>query len=440
MFSTPAMLDAVSDRAWLQAMLDVEAALALAQATLGMVPEPAALAIAERCQAELFDIDALGAGAVAAAVPVVPMVDALKALVPPEAAIHVHAGATSQDILDSAAMLVARNALDLIDADVALLADGLAALAREHRETIMAGRTLMQQAVPITFGLKAAGWLTAVLDAHDGLLRVRQGRLAAQLGGAAGTLAAFGPRALELSGQFARELALPEPALPWHTARGRIADIASACAIASGACGKIALDVTLLMQSEVGEAFEPAAPGKGRSSAMPQKRNPVGAIEVNAGVRRVNALAGVIFASMAQEHERAAGAWQAEWDTISDTFALTAGVVAHTREIIGGLEVDPVRMRANLDAGRGLAMAEQAMTTLAAAMPRGEARALVDRLCASVLAQGLTLLEALQSDAAVTSRFTPDEVRRMVDPVHALGAAASLTDRALAAYDTRRNG
>jgi 3-carboxy-cis,cis-muconate cycloisomerase len=260
------MLVTVSDRAWVQAMLDVEAALARAESRTGLIPATAAEGIASHCRVDEFDVAQLGRAAIRSANPVVPLVNALRAAVPKDAAPFVHRGATSQDILDTAMMLIARRGLELILADLEKAAASAAALADRHRATVMAARTLLQQALPTTFGLKAAGWLTAIVEARSELSRVRRTRLALQFGGAAGTLAALSDRGLEVARELAAELALPEPILPWHTARARVVELATALGIAAGVAGKVALDVVLLAQTEVGEVSERAVAGRGASS------------------------------------------------------------------------------------------------------------------------------------------------------------------------------
>jgi 3-carboxy-cis,cis-muconate cycloisomerase len=343
------MADAVGDEAWLAAMLRFEAALAAAQSSAGIIPVDAATAIRAACDTARFDIAAIGRDAVASASPVVPLVDALRRAVGPTAAEFVHRGATSQDVIDTAMMLVARDAIDLLIADLAGLGARCAALAQRHRSTPMAGRTLMMQAKPITFGFKAATWLVAVVEGRGRLIELRRGRLAVQVGGAVGTRDAFGANGAALQTQIARELGLAESEpLPWHATRGRVAEIGAALAIAAGAAAKIALDVILLSQTEVGEVAE-ASPG--RSSAMPEKRNPAHAVLARAAFAGVAPQLSVLIAAIAGEHERSAGAWQSEWPALSELFRLTAGAVARASDAITDLAVDEKRMRANL--GRG---------------------------------------------------------------------------------------
>ena len=339
------MAAAVSDTAWLSAMLRFESALSVSEARLGIIPADAATSIAAACDVDRFDVAAIGAAAVSSAGPVVPLVDALRRLVGESSAPYVHYGATSQDTLDTAMMLVARDALGLLTADLSGLAARCASLAQRHRSDVMTGRTLMQRALPITFGFKSANWLVGVLEARTYLERIRRHRLAVQLGGAVGTLDAFGERGFELVAVLASELELPVPDIPWHTVRTRIGELAAGLAIAAGAATKIAIDIVLLAQSEVGEVLE-ADPG--RSSSMPHKQNPVHAIESRAAFAGVIAQAGALLGSLPGEHERAAGSWQAEWPALSEAFRLTAGAVNRATDAVSGLRVDTARMRENL--------------------------------------------------------------------------------------------
>jgi len=425
------MAEATSDRAWLAAMLDVEAALAEAESAAGLVPADAAAAISAACEPDRFDIERLGREAVAAAGPVVPLVKALTQAVPAGAAAYVHLGATSQDILDTALMLIAKRGLDILLVDLEGLEDGCARLAEQHRDSVMAGRTLLQQAVPITFGLKAAGWLTGVTEAAAPLAELRQERLAAQLGGAAGTLASLGDAGLEVGAGFARLLGLHESPLPWHAQRARMAQLGCALAVAAGAAGKIALDIVLLAQTEVGEVVE-GQPGG--SSAMPHKRNPVAAVEADACARGVAAQAAVLLGAMRAEHERAAGAWQAEWHAVGEALRLTAGAVARTRVAVDGLVVDVARMRSNLELGGGLVMAEAAARALAVKLGRAEAEETVRAVAARVAAGAGTLVDVLAGEPAVAARFSQAELEAALDPAVNLGQSAAFIDRALAIH------
>jgi 3-carboxy-cis,cis-muconate cycloisomerase len=361
-----------ADRAWLKAMLRVEAALAVAQARVGVVPVAAADAIADACRPERFDIAKLATAAAASGNPVVPLVEQLRATVPDEVAPYVHKGATSQDILDTTSMLIAHRALGGIMADLAGAADAAKDLARHHRDTPMPGRTLLQQAVPTTFGLKAAGWMTGLDDALAGLDWVRRTRLAVQVGGAAGTRAGMGDHGAEVAALLATELDLAEPVLPWHTIRTRPAELAGSLGVTAGAVGKVARDVTLLAQDEVGEVSE-GAPGG--SSAMSHKQNPVAAVSALACAAQAPGLVATMLAAMGHEHERAAGAWHAEWRPLRELLVATGSAVAWLRECLENLVVHEGAMRANL---------ASLMRRLGTESPDiGEAVQLVDRAVAS---------------------------------------------------------
>lgn len=368
----------VGDMAWLQALLDVEAALVRARADAGAVPAEAAERIAAACEAERFDLETLAREAGEHATVVVPLVRALRAAVGPGDAGFVHLGATSQDVLDSAAMLIAARALDPLLADAVAAADAAAALARSHRSTPMAGRTLLQQALPTTFGLRAAVWLSGIGEASAALRRIRRERLAVQLAGPVGT----GDPAL--ADAVAERLGLVAPLLPWHVERVRVAELAGALGTLAGALGKVARDVTLLAQQEVGELREGGGADRGGSSAMAHKRNPVAAVSVLACTRRVPGLVATMHASMEQEHERAAGAWQAEWGTLTDLLAFTGSAAAWARDLLEGIEVDAERMGENLARLAAAGVAEAA----APADHLGSAPDLVDRALAVHAAGG----------------------------------------------------
>lgn len=342
LFVPDAVREAVSDQAWLRAMLDAERALASAEAGAGVIPGEAASLIAACCEPDAYDVGELAREGRLVGNPVEPLVRALRARVGGEAAAHVHRGATSQDILDTAAMLVVRGVRALIVEELDGAARACARLAEEHRSTPMAARTLLQQAVPTTFGLKASGWLVAVLDARRRLAGLS---LPAQLGGAAGTLAALGDTGPDVLRLFAAETGLAEPPLPWHADRAPLAEVGSALGATASACAKIGLDVVLLAQTEVGEVAEREAGG---SSTMPHKRNPVRAVLARACARIVHASVGVLTGGE-HEHERAAGAWQAEWSALSAALAFAGGAAAAARACLDHLEVRPERMAANMD-------------------------------------------------------------------------------------------
>ena len=342
LFAPPELLAAVSEEGWLCGMLAAERALAVAEARVGVISRESADAIAAQCELDRFHLATLVSEGRRVGNPAEPLVRALRAAVGGEAAAEVHRGATSQDILDTAAALVARDATGLIVAELDGAAATCAELADRHRSSVMAGRTLLQQAVPTTFGLKAASWLVGILHARK---RIAAVRLPAQLGGAAGTLAALEGRGLDVLRAYAEELGLSEPVVPWHTRRLPVAELGAALAVAAGWAAKIALDVELLAQTEVGEVRVPA---NGGSSTMPHKRNPVGPALVRANAMQVRAAADLLLAALPQEHERAAGAWHAEWGALSDALAGCGGAAAWLRETLAGLEVDVERMRANI--------------------------------------------------------------------------------------------
>jgi 3-carboxy-cis,cis-muconate cycloisomerase len=436
---------ATGDAAYLAALLEAEAALARAQARVGMIPQSAADAIcsviADMTSApdheHALRLRDIAARARVDGNPVIPAVADLRAAVSkqdPEAAEFVHCGATSQDILDTATMLVSHRVLGLIAGRLDAAAGSLARLAGEHRETPMAARTITQHAVPTTFGLKAAGWRHQVLAARRRIAACRES-LPAQLGGAAGTVASFqhaawhkesaphAGRALGVVAAFAEENALAEPLLPWHSLRTPIADLAAALAFASGALGKIAADVLVLSRTEIGEVREG---GGGQSSAMPQKRNPIRAVLVSAAARQVPALATVLFGALAAEDERAAGAWHAEWQPLREALRLTGGAAEHVAALVETLEVDPERMRANLELSRGGITAEHIAVALAPVVGRSKARQLAAEVARHPGDFGQILREVPE-----LAQLPTDTLRALTDPAQYLGAAAELVDRAL---------
>jgi 3-carboxy-cis,cis-muconate cycloisomerase len=409
---------ATSDEAWLQAMLDAERALAVANAAAGVIPSEAATAITEAGAGRLNTEWILEQGGEPGN-PVEPLVRTIREVVGGEAADYVHRGATSQDILDTAAMLVARRSIDLLLAELDGVARECASLAETHRDTVMAGRTLLQQAVPITFGLKVAGWLEGILDACRLLRNVR---LAAQLGGAAGTLAVLGEAGPKVLRVYAAELELAEPVAPWHTNRARIAELGSALTVTAGALAKIGLDVALLEQTEVAEVKEGAG---GASSTMPQKQNPVGSALAVACARLASAHASVLTAALAQEHERAVGAWHAEWPALSGALGYAGGAAAAAARELASLEVDAERMRANIDPS---ALAERVTFLLAEKIGLGGAREVV----AEAAKQGRLLPDALREDERVA--LSPEELAAAFEPATYLGSSGEFVDRVLEVY------
>jgi 3-carboxy-cis,cis-muconate cycloisomerase len=435
LFVPDAIRAAISDRAWIAAMLEFEAALAAAEARAGVIPGEAAAAIAAACDPERFEAEALGREARAAGNPAVPLARALTEAVEGDAARFVHWGATSQDVMDTAAMLVARRALALIGEELDGVAAACARQADEHRHTAMPGRTLLQQALPTTFGLKAAGWLCAIDDARRRLAAVP---LAVELGGAAGTLASLAPEGIRVLGHLAEELGLEEPVVPWHTARARVGELGAALALAAGALEKIAQDVTLLAQTEVAEVAEPAGEGRGGSSTLPHKRNPIGSVLAIACARRVRGEASILLGAMAQEHERAAGAWQAEWEALGGALAYTGGAAAAVRDVLDGLEVRPERMRENLDLTGGLVLAESVSMALRERIGRSEAHHLVEAASRRALEAGRPFREELLDDEAIRSELSREEIDRALDVDGYASEAAALVERALRRYRERQ--
>jgi 3-carboxy-cis,cis-muconate cycloisomerase len=434
-----------SDRDWLQAMLDTEAALARALERAGLAPAGAGAAVTAAATADNFDVAEIGRAAVLIGNPVAALVRALTAAVPPDAREAVHRGATSQDIIDTAVMLLARRGIEAIGADLRAAADRAAELARQHAGTVMAGRTLLQQAVPVTFGLVAAGWLTAIDEARQELDRVGATRLAVQFGGAAGTLASLGDAGPAVAELLAAELGLPEPVLPWHTDRQRIIQLAAALAGVCAAAGLVARNVTLLAQTEVAEVAEGGAPGQGGSSAMPHKRNPVVSVLILGCTRRVPGLLATLAAAAEQEHQRAAGAWHAEWETMSELLRLTGSASSWLVSLLTGLRVDPARMRVNLDATGGLPLAEHVTAMLAPALGRLSAHDLVAAAADRAASQSMSLAAALLADPAAAAALRdagigPAELAEAADPASYLGAAAEFVRRALAAHEYAGGG
>ncbi|WP_019330321.1 3-carboxy-cis,cis-muconate cycloisomerase [Streptomyces sp. TOR3209] len=419
--------DATDDRALVRALLDAEAALTRAQAGLGLAPEEAASAVTEAADPARFDASSLAERARGGGNPVIPLVADLTKAVGEEHGPYVHRGATSQDILDSALMLVAARTLEPLLADLGRAERALARLAAEHRDTAMPGRTLTQHAVPTTFGLKAAGWRALVLDARDRTAAVRSA-LPAQLGGAAGTLAAFGaygaPDPLALPAAYARELGLSAPLLPWHTLRTPVADLAGCLAFAAGALGKIAADVLTLSRTEIGELAEGSGGG---SSAMPHKANPVRSTLIAAAARRAPQLAATLYGSLAAEDERPAGAWHAEGEPLRDLLRLTGGAARDAAELTEGLQVRPEAMREHLALTHGLIVSERLSAELAPVLGRARAKALLTELAGRTYTEDRSLAELL----AEVPELKGLDLTALTDPARYTGSAGALTDRAL---------
>jgi 3-carboxy-cis,cis-muconate cycloisomerase len=440
MLSSAAMRAVCDDVACLQNMLDFEAALARAEAATGVIPASAADAIGKACKAEAFDLAGLAEAATRSGNLAIPLVKALTAAVADvdaDAARYVHWGATSQDVIDSAAMLTLRAAIGALLSDIDRAIAGFAKLARKHRDTPMVARTWLQHALPMPFGLKLAEYAGALHRSRVRLLRLRNEGLALQFGGAAGTLAALGDNGLMVAEQLAQELQLPLPEAPWHSHRDRIAEAASVLAIVAGTCGKIARDVQLMMQTDVAEAFEPSGEGRGGSSTMPHKRNPVAAATALAAATMAPNLAATIFAAQVQDHERSAGPWHAEWPTLPTLLLVTSGALAAIVDIAEGLEVDAVRMRANLDATGGLIMAEAVTFALAEKIGKSEAHHLMEAASKKAVAGKKHLRDVLAKDPKVSAHLSADKLTKLFEPMAYQGASQALIDRLLASLDEK---
>lgn len=440
MLSSAAMRAVCGDVAALQNMLDFEAALARAEAAAGLIPASAAGPITNACKAESFDLAALADAATRSGNLAIPLIKALTSNVAKadaDAARYVHWGATSQDVIDTGAMLGLRAGIDVLLADIDRAVAGFAALARRHRDTAVVARTWLQHALPMPFGLKLAEYAAALHRSRARLKHLRAETLALQFGGAAGTLAALGDNGLKVAERLAAELNLPLPDAPWHTHRDRIAEAASVFAILAGTCGKIARDVSLMMQTDVGEAFEPSGEGRGGSSTMPHKRNPVAAASALAAATMAPNLTATIFAAQVQEHERSAGPWHAEWPTLPTLMLVTSGGLAAIVDIAEGLEVDAERMRQNLDATDGLIMAEAVAMRLAEQVGKSDAHHLVEAASKKAVKDKKHLREALREDANVSAQLGADEIAELFEPMAYQGASQGLIDRLLASLEDK---
>jgi 3-carboxy-cis,cis-muconate cycloisomerase len=434
MLSSAAMRGICDDAAFLQHMLDFEAALARAEAATGVIPAGSAEAIAKACKADLFDPAALAEAATRSGNLAIPLVKALTSEVARTdagAARYVHWGATSQDVIDTAVMLTLRAGIDALLADITRAITGFAHLAQQHRNTAVVARTWLQHALPMPFGLKLAEYAAALNRSRRRLQHLKTDALALQFGGAAGTLAALGHRGWTVAEKLSEILQLPLPEAPWHAHRDRIAEIASVLAIVAGTCGKIARDVQLMMQTDVAEAFEPAGEGRGGSSTMPHKRNPVAAASALAGAIMAPNLAATIFAAQVGDHERSAGPWHAEWPTIPSLLLVTSGALASIVDIAEGLVVDAARMRANLDTTGGLIMAEAVAFALAEKVGKQDAHHLVEAASKKAVVEKKNLRAILERDPKITAHLDAKAIAQLLEPMAYQGVSQALIDRLL---------
>jgi 3-carboxy-cis,cis-muconate cycloisomerase len=432
LFGSDATRRLFSDETRLQKMLDVEAALARVEARLGIVPKEEAEAIARAAKVENLSFDELGASTRNVGYPVVALVKQLGKAAGGDAARYVHWGATTQDILDTALVLQIRDGLVLIRADIVRVARALVDRAQKHRTDLMAGRTHLQHALPVTFGYKCAVWAAPLLDDLARLDAVAGRVLRVQFGGAVGTLASLGKQGRAVTEDLARELDLDAPDAPWHVTRDALAETASALGILCGNLAKFATDIILLMQTEIAEVFEPHQAGRGGSSTMPQKRNPIASEYVLASARGVHALVPMMLSAMAQDHERATGPWQSEQLALPQIFVLTSGALMHAAAIAEDMTVDTNRMRQNLDSTHGLILAEAAMMAAAKAIGRDKAHHVVEHAASKAIAEKRPLGEILKQDKALSGHLTANEIDCALDPATYVGESLAIVDRVAA--------
>lgn len=432
-FGTPAMREVFSDRGLIARYIEVEVALARAEAKCGVIPADAAATIARESRIEKIDFDHMRHETDIVGYPILPLVHQLVEMCG-DAGRYVHWGATTQDIMDTANVLQVRAALDIVEADIRALRAILADLALKHRDTPMAGRTHLQQALPVTFGYKVAIWL-AMFDRHQQRLGELRARVqCVSFAGAAGTLASLGDKGFEVQQALAEELGLAVPATTWHVARDGFAEAVNLLALVTGSLGKIAVDIMIMASTEFAEVYEPFVKGRGASSTMPQKRNPISSELMLAAAKGVRQHAGLMVDAMIQDFERATGPWHAEWIAIPESFILSAGALHQAKFALGGLIVDTAQMRRNLGISRGLIVAEAVMMGLAPAMGRQQAHDVVYDACRTVNESGGTLAEALGALPAVTAHFDQAAIARLTDPANYLGLAPQMVDRALQAW------
>jgi 3-carboxy-cis,cis-muconate cycloisomerase len=432
LYGSDAMRAVFDETAYFQRMLDVEAALARVQGRMGIIPTDAAEAIIAAAKIENLSTEDLAASARNVGYPVVGLVNGLSQAAG-AAGGWTHWGATTQDIMDTATVLQVRQGLDLIDADLSEILTALTAQADKHRDTVMAGRTHLQQALPVTFGLKCAIWAMPFLSHRQRLAQLRPRVQTVEFAGAAGTLASLQDQGIPIMESLATELGLNAPLAPWHVCRDALAETVSLLGLICGTLAKIATDIILLAQTEVGEVAEPYVAGRGQSSTMPQKRNPIASEYILAAARMVQGLVPVMLGAMAQDHERATGPWQAEALALPQAFVLTHGALLHTKAIAEGMVVDADRMRANLGITHGLIVSEAVMMGLAPVLGRGEAHHVVKHACDLALSETISLADALQRDPAVASRLDRAAIENLIDPANYLGSSQGFIDRVIAA-------
>jgi 3-carboxy-cis,cis-muconate cycloisomerase len=436
-FSTAAMRRVWSDENRTQKYLDIEAALARVQARLGIIPQAAADEIVRHCTIDKIDMAKLKAQTERIGYPVLGVVSQLNALCRDRLGEYCHWGATTQDITDTATVLQIREALDLVEADLKAVSASLAELARKHRDTPMIGRSNLQQAVPVTFGYKMAGLLSAIERHRERLAQLRPRALVGEFAGAAGTLASLETGALETQEGLMEELGLDQPVIAWHTIRDSIAEVGAFLGLVGGTLGKLSMDVKLMMQTEVGEVYEPFAHGRGSSSTMPQKRNPISSCYIHAAISVVRQHAAALMDAMVADHERSTGPWEIEWIVLPEAFCLMSGALQQARSVVAGLEVDAVRMRANLDLTNGLVMSEAVMMGLGRYLGREYAHDLVYDLCREATQENRPLLDLLAAHPEIAKHVDRQKLAALCDPETYLGLSGVMVDRVLSRMDRR---
>jgi 3-carboxy-cis,cis-muconate cycloisomerase len=436
-FSTAAMRRVWSDENRTQKYLDVEAALARVQARLGIIPQAAADEIVRNCTIGKIDLAKLKAQTERIGYPVLGVVSQLNALCRDRLGEYCHWGATTQDITDTATVLQIREALDLVEADLQAVSASLAELARKHRDTPMIGRSNLQQAVPVTFGYKMAGLLSAIERHRERLAQLRPRVLVGEFAGAAGTLASLETGALETQEGLMKELGLGQPVIAWHTIRDSIAEVGAFLGLVGGTLGKLSMDVKLMMQTEVGEVYEPYAHGRGSSSTMPQKRNPISSCYIHAAISVVRQHAAALMDAMVADHERSTGPWEIEWIVLPEAFCLMSGALQQARSVVAGLEVDAMRMRANLELTNGLVMSEAVMMGLGRYIGREYAHDLVYDLCREATKENRPLLDLLAAHPEIAKHVARKKLAALCNPANYLGLSGVMVDRVLSRVDPR---
>ncbi len=431
MFGTEAMREIFDETTTLQRYLDVEAALARVQAKLGIIPNEAASEISSKCLVELMDQEAIAKETIIVGYPILALVRGIVSACDNNLGEYAHWGATTQDIMDSGLVLQIRDAINLLDSELEELCKTLARLTDEYRHATMAGRTHLQHALPVTFGLKSAVWLASLLRMRERLNQLRPRVLVGQFAGASGTLASLGERGMEVSDGLMDELGLGRALAPWHVSRDAVAETICFLALLNGALSKIATDVMLLMTTELQEAFEPFVKGRGASSTMPQKRNPISCEIIRGSARLVRSHASACLDAMEADFERATGPWHVEWIAVPEAFVLTSGALSQANFMLAGLEVDTDRMRRNLEASNGLIMAEAVMMGLAPVVGRTTAHDKVYEACRRAIAEGVHLRDALLADSEIFTQLGPKEIERLMEPANYLGATQQMIDRVL---------